>query len=127
MNNSFTGLEIVGEKGVLDFSKLRSIKVNRTTYAINGSLELLQDTGNDILVRINWICFNFEQFKKVIFYFFNIFRWVLSCGSFKVVNIAKHNSDCQRERGVILVQLKNFICQRYGKLQTFHHKLIVPL
>lgn len=53
MNNSFTGLEIVGEKGVLDFSKLRSIKVNRTTYAINGSLELLQDTGNDILVRIN--------------------------------------------------------------------------
>lgn len=42
---------MVGEKGVTDFTKLRSIKVNRTTYALNGTIEIMQDIGNDILVR----------------------------------------------------------------------------
>ncbi|CAO1419280.1 unnamed protein product [Diamesa serratosioi] len=44
--------EVGGEEGVVDFSKLRSIKVNRTTYAVNGSVKILQDIGNDVLVKV---------------------------------------------------------------------------
>lgn len=42
---------MVGEKGIIDFTKLRSIKLNRTTYAVNGSIGIVQPVGNDILVR----------------------------------------------------------------------------
>lgn len=42
---------MVGEMGVVDFSKLRNVKVNRTTYAVNGTIKILQDIANDILVR----------------------------------------------------------------------------